>query len=75
MRDPRQTGYAPQPVEGITPVQRVEVAARAVPCDGEGGGGGLGEGSAARASGLRGRPGRLGVSGGRRHPRPPAARR
>lgn len=35
MRDPRLTGYAPHPVEGITPVQRIEVESRAVPCDGE----------------------------------------
>jgi uncharacterized Zn-finger protein len=35
MRDQRQTGYAPRPVEGITPVQRIEVTTRNVPCDGE----------------------------------------
>jgi uncharacterized Zn-finger protein len=35
MRDDRQTGYTPQPVEGVTPVQRIEVTTRNVPCDGE----------------------------------------
>jgi Zinc-finger domain len=42
MRDERQTGYTPKPVEGITPVQRIEVTTRNVPCDGEVGVGGLG---------------------------------
>lgn len=42
MRDARQTGYAPKPVEGITPVQRIEVTTRSVPCDGQFGVGGLG---------------------------------
>lgn len=35
MRDPLMTGYAPQPVAGVTPDQRVEVHARKVACDGE----------------------------------------
>jgi uncharacterized Zn-finger protein len=35
MRDPLMTGYAPQPVSGITPEQRIEVHARRVACDGE----------------------------------------
>ncbi|WP_135465626.1 zinc-finger domain-containing protein [Crenalkalicoccus roseus] len=34
MRDPRMTGYTPMPTPGVTPLQRVEVEARAVPCDG-----------------------------------------
>ena len=42
MRDPRQTGYTPHAVQGITPVQRIEVTTRAVPCDGEVAGPGLG---------------------------------
>jgi len=42
MRDPKQTGYAPKLTPGITPVQRIEVETRAVPCDGEVGVGGLG---------------------------------
>jgi uncharacterized Zn-finger protein len=42
MRDERQTGYTPKPVEGITPVQRIEVTTRNVPCDGEVGVGDLG---------------------------------
>ena len=35
MRDPLMTGYAPKPVEGVTPDQRIEVHARKVACDGE----------------------------------------
>lgn len=35
MRDARQTGYAPKPIEGVTPVQRITVESRLVPCDGE----------------------------------------
>jgi uncharacterized Zn-finger protein len=42
MRDPRQTGYTPYRVEGVTPAQRIAVTARRVPCDGEVGVGGLG---------------------------------
>jgi uncharacterized Zn-finger protein len=42
MRDAILTGYAPKPVEGITPVQRIEVKQRSIPCDGEVGVGGLG---------------------------------
>lgn len=42
MRDAIITGYAPKPVEGITPMQRIEVEQRSVPCDGEVGVGGLG---------------------------------
>ncbi len=42
MRDPMLTGYAPKPIDGITPVQRVPVRSRAVPCDGQIGVGGLG---------------------------------
>lgn len=35
MRDPQMTGYAPKPVAGLTPEQRIEVHARKVACDGE----------------------------------------
>ena len=35
MRDSLMTGYAPHPVEGVTPEQRVEVHARKVACDGD----------------------------------------
>jgi uncharacterized Zn-finger protein len=35
MRDPQMTGYAPKPVAGLTPDQRIEVTARKVACDGE----------------------------------------
>jgi uncharacterized Zn-finger protein len=35
MRDPQMTGYAPKPVAGLTPEQRIEVRARKVACDGE----------------------------------------
>jgi uncharacterized Zn-finger protein len=35
MRDGNLTGYAPVLLDGVTPVQRIEVAARSVPCDGE----------------------------------------
>jgi uncharacterized Zn-finger protein len=42
MRDPKLTGYAPHPVEGLTPVQRIEVESTVHPCDGEIGVGGLG---------------------------------
>jgi uncharacterized Zn-finger protein len=42
MRDERQTGYAPKPVEGVTPVQRIEVTSRSVACDGRIGEDGLG---------------------------------
>ena len=35
MRDAKQTGYAPKLVPGVTPEQRIEVATRSVPCDGE----------------------------------------
>ena len=35
MRDGNQTGYAPKPIEGVTPMQRVEVEGASVPCDGE----------------------------------------
>ena len=35
MRDGNQTGYAPKPIEGVTPDQRIEVDRRSVPCDGE----------------------------------------
>ena len=34
MRDPQMTGYAPKPVAGLTPDQRVEVTARKVACVG-----------------------------------------
>ena len=42
MRDPKLTGYAPQPVEGVTPDQRIEVESTVHPCDGEIGVGALG---------------------------------
>ncbi len=42
MRDGIMTGYVPKPVEGITPMQRIEVERRSVPCDGAVGVGGLG---------------------------------
>lgn len=42
MRDGKITGYAPQPVPGVTPDQRIEVESRSVPCDGEVGVGNLG---------------------------------
>jgi uncharacterized Zn-finger protein len=42
MRDGNQTGYAPKPIQGVTPDQRIEVTSRSVPCDGEVGVGGLG---------------------------------
>lgn len=42
MRDAKQTGYAPKLTEGVTPVQRVTVATRSIPCDGEGAAPGLG---------------------------------
>jgi uncharacterized Zn-finger protein len=42
MRDAKQTGYAPKPTAGVTPDQRIEVAQRSIPCDGEVGVGGLG---------------------------------
>ena len=42
MRDGNQTGYAPKPIEGVTPMQRVEVEDSSIPCDGEVGVGGLG---------------------------------
>lgn len=42
MRDSIQTGYAPKPVEGVTPQQRVTVTTRSVACDGQIGVGGLG---------------------------------
>ncbi len=35
MRDGNQTGYAPKPIPGVTPEQRIEVTSRSVPCDGE----------------------------------------
>jgi uncharacterized Zn-finger protein len=35
MRDARITGYAPIPVAGVTPDQRVEVHTRSMACDGE----------------------------------------
>jgi uncharacterized Zn-finger protein len=35
MRDGNQTGYAPKPIEGVTPVQRIEVESHSIPCDGE----------------------------------------
>lgn len=37
MRDAKITGYAPQPVEGITPTETFEVTSRVVACDGGGG--------------------------------------
>src|SRR5688500_8891623 len=42
MRDGNQTGYAPKPIEGVTPMQRVEVEDTSIPCDGQIGVGGLG---------------------------------
>jgi len=42
MRDPKLTGYAPQPVEGVTPDQRIEIESTVHPCDGEIGVGALG---------------------------------
>ena len=42
MRDAKQTGYAPKLTEGVTPVQRIKVESRSVPCDGEIAGPGLG---------------------------------
>ncbi|HYZ34593.1 MAG TPA: zinc-finger domain-containing protein [Crenalkalicoccus sp.] len=42
MRDAKLTGYAPHPVPGVTPEERIEVTTRAVPCDGLIGVGGLG---------------------------------
>lgn len=42
MRDPKQTGYAPKLVQGVTPDQRIEATSHNVPCDGETGVGGLG---------------------------------
>ena len=42
MRDPKLTGYAPQPVEGVTPDQRIEIESTIHPCDGEIGVGALG---------------------------------
>ncbi|MBB5688336.1 zinc-finger domain-containing protein [Roseomonas alkaliterrae] len=38
MRDPLMTGYAPHPVSGVTPEQRIEVRSRKVACEGEGNG-------------------------------------
>ncbi len=45
MRDANMTGYAPQLVPGVTPVDKIAVAARVVTCDG--GGGALGHPSVA----------------------------
>lgn len=42
MRDQKQTGYTPILTPGVTPVQRIEVETRAVPCDGAVGVGALG---------------------------------
>lgn len=42
MRDPKLTGYAPLPVEGVTPDQRIEIDSTNHPCDGEVGVGGAG---------------------------------
>ncbi len=42
MRDGRITQYTPKLIEGVTPVQRIEVTSRKVPCDGEVAGPGLG---------------------------------
>lgn len=42
MRDSIQTGYAPKPVQGVTPEQSVTVTERSVACDGQIGVGGLG---------------------------------
>ena len=42
MRDPKLTGYAPQPVQGVTPDQRIEIESTVHPCDGEIGVGALG---------------------------------
>ncbi len=42
MRDPKLTGYAPIPVPGVTPVDRIEIDSTNHPCDGEGGVGGAG---------------------------------
>ncbi|MDB5372185.1 MAG: zinc-finger protein [Belnapia sp.] len=42
MRDAKQTGYAPKLTAGVTPVQRIEVTSRSLPCDGEIAGPGLG---------------------------------
>ena len=35
MRDPKLTGYAPIPVPGVTPVERIEIDSTNHPCDGE----------------------------------------
>ncbi|PZW46598.1 putative Zn-finger protein [Humitalea rosea] len=37
MRDPNMTGYAPQPIAGITPSDQIAVTSRVVTCDGGGG--------------------------------------
>jgi uncharacterized Zn-finger protein len=42
MRDGNQTGYAPTPIAGVTPDQRIAVASRSTPCDGESATPGLG---------------------------------
>ena len=42
MRDPKLTGYAPLPVPGVTPDERIEIESSVHPCDGEVGVGGLG---------------------------------
>jgi uncharacterized Zn-finger protein len=42
MRDPKLTGYAPIPVPGVTPVERIEIDSTNHPCDGEVGVGGAG---------------------------------
>lgn len=42
MRDAKLTGYAPKLTEGVTPIQRIEVASRSIPCDGESATPGLG---------------------------------
>ena len=35
MRDSLMTGYAPHPIEGVTPEQRVVVQSRKIACDGD----------------------------------------
>ena len=37
MRDAKITGYAPQPVQGVTPSDLIEVTSRVTSCDGGGG--------------------------------------
>ena len=42
MRDPKLTGYAPEPVPGVTPDQRIQIESTVHPCDGDVGVGALG---------------------------------